>query len=324
MGFRKNLVNLLLASSIALAGCGDSGGGSGSSSEGEDSEEPVPDKPRIVEFIHSGVEPQRNIQLLIQDNSDNERGFVLERGSSTESGYTQLADISSQPGSGTRFVYNDRDVEKSTIYFYQIRAYNESGSSEWEEKSTTSLGTLVGVMEARATKDSYVQKTFPNANYGNLPYIYVSYGPFGAIGDEIQLGFLYFPLPTLPPYAIGFNSAELRLREAGGGNTNYPGSIKVLASPVIGDWEESTIGYTNRPGSAYSALITGHGEHNPNVFNDRTLNIDVSGMVREWYAGIEQNKGLILLTTDEGKYCAYYSREAGTPSSPLLTIKYNW
>jgi len=313
---KKSLAKIALVASLVLAGCG---GGSGGDKNNETSPPPqnIPAKPYITNIVPYNEEPSRGIQLVIQDSSDNETGFVLERKKASGS-FSQLETFSRISGTGARFLYTDLGLDKNTNYTYRINAYNASGSSSWEEKTGTSSNTLTSSIKVRPTKDSYVQETSPSQNFGNLNYFYISNS-----SNQLEIAFVHFNLPGLPYYSNGFHSATLKLAEAGGGNTFYPGPIGVYASPIASDWNENSITYNDNLGWGD---IYGYGSHNPNLGTERQLFIDVSTIVNSWYSGFIPNKGFALQTTDMDRYCAYYSKDFSNTSEavPILEVKYKW
>ncbi len=64
------------------------------------------------------------IDLCWTDNSENELGFVIERGLSRFGEYSHLASIPTDV-----IVYSDSGLDELTQYFYRIYAYNEHGNS---------------------------------------------------------------------------------------------------------------------------------------------------------------------------------------------------
>jgi hypothetical protein len=55
--------------------------------------------------------------LTWKDNSDNETGFVVERSTSVDTGYAQIATVAPNVSS-----YNDPTVVRKTTYYYRVRA----------------------------------------------------------------------------------------------------------------------------------------------------------------------------------------------------------
>jgi hypothetical protein len=282
----------------------------------------TPDTPNISEIIPYSNEPSRGIQLLIQDCSENEDGFNLEK--REENGaFTAIQPLPAKAGAGSRFTYNDLGLKTSTLYTYRIRAYNKFGNSGWNEKSGYSLGLQSGVVEVKATADTYVRKSDPTKNFNDRGYFYISRGKFDANSpfDDEQQAFLLFTLPVLPSYSRGFKSATLRLADASGGNTLYPGALTIYAGEVaLNDWTENTLNWNNKPTIvSYSSQTATHDPRNISY-----VLIDVSKSVSNWYSNVIPNRGFGLFTSSNDKYCGYYSREGYQPGSANLAVVYNW
>jgi hypothetical protein len=281
------------------------------------SEETIPESPYIRD-TNSGVwaEPQRVIQLLIRDHSDNEDGFSLER--KIDAGpFTSLASLPKESGSGNSFIYNDFTITKLKTYTYRIRAHNGGGNSDWDENSPTFLDLLHGSINVKPSADTHVSRSYPNNNYGNSSALDISKN---YPGSDLREALVLFSLPTLPSYSEGFDSALLSLHEAGGGNTIYPGLMRVYAVPILNSWSEDNVTWNNRPGSWLSTY--GYGEHNPN--DNGWLLINVSNVVSDWYSNVRPNRGFFLFTSSDNKGCSYYTEEGFAPGSANLNVGYNW
>ncbi|MBN1622129.1 MAG: fibronectin type III domain-containing protein [Endomicrobiales bacterium] len=70
------------------------------------------------------------INLTWIDNSSNEAGFKIERKTSTDSSYAEIATASENAVS-----YTDTSISEGTSYYYRIRAYNSKGNSEYTEEA---------------------------------------------------------------------------------------------------------------------------------------------------------------------------------------------
>jgi len=71
------------------------------------------------------------VSVYWQDNSDNEDGFKLERG-------TNGIDFS-QIATTTYSSYADWDVESGQTYYYRVKAYNEVGDSEYSNVASSTI-----------------------------------------------------------------------------------------------------------------------------------------------------------------------------------------
>ena len=198
-------------------------------------EDNAPEKPSLL-LNSAAVEPDRIIQLLIYDHSDDEDWFIVERkiGSGT---FTWLADLPTDTE-----IYNDGGLATSTTYTYRIKAYNDSGSSEWYEDTATTLGVLIGDVTVHPSADAYVCEASPNTNYGAEMDVQIS----GKAGDK-HWALLCFSLPDLPDYALGYEGAELVLYDSNAGNEAYS-AIGVYGALILYSWTESTVTWNNRPG----------------------------------------------------------------------------
>ena len=212
--------------------------------------------------------------------------------------------------------YTDWGLERSVRYTYRIQAYNEFGSSNWDEKTETAVGPQTSSIypPTKVSSDAYVMESTPDGNFANERFLTVA-GYEG--GHENAL--LLFSLPNLPSHAEDFQSAKLGLCEAGGGNTIYPGNIKLFVAPIANQWNESTVTWNNRPGTWLSDFVSK--DHNPN--NAPCVEIDISNIVSKWYSGARSNLGLNIFS-GSSSYVSYYSREGYEPGSGSLQINYSW
>ncbi len=259
-----------------------------------------------------GDEPLRGISVDIADQSNNEAGFTLQRKSSGGS-YAVVASLGANPTS-----YDDWGLDASIEYTYRVRAHNSHGTSSWsQERSALAPGPQMTSLSTYTTADAFVQATSPNTNFGSHEYVTVA-GDSGYWGGRAH-GLLAFDLPAIPSYFTDWGASNLRLCEAGGGNTSYPGSIEIRAVPLVGQWSEQSVTWATRPGSWLST--SGTASHNPN--QDTCVLIDVTDVVLEWYAGVRSNLGFMLYSGSEA-YVAYYSKEGLQSGSALLVIGYYW
>ncbi len=318
-GARRFLTGALLMGAVSLGctkivGPPENGNGKG------DPELNPPAAPSITQTIPYSEEPQRGIQLLIRDGSDNEDGFRIER--KVQGGtFTSISSPPEKSGSGDNFIYNDLGLEMATRYTYRARAYNQDGNSSWSEKTQTTSGPETEYLLTYTTADTHIKETSPNTNFGDGRSLFIS----GEEGDwrTRAKALLKFSLPNIPSYAIDFEAAYLRLCEAGGGNTIYPGDLSIYVAPIAFNWNENTVTWNNSPPVwlPTSGHEYGYGVHNPN--NDTCVWIDVSTTVSDWYSGFPLNKGFMLFSNSDA-YVSYYSKEGHQPGSALLEVDYTW
>lgn len=267
-------------------------------------------KPTIIECRAVYGEPYRGFVIRWNDNDDNTDGFHLDRKGPNESNFTRVTNLSKSD-----YYFQDLgSFEPNLTYTYRLRAYAGDSESDWSVISQQADGLHTGTVSSYVDYDSFVREKFPNSNYGDWSSLTVA-----GYQGEISEIFLSIPLPTLPSYNRGISAAVLRLCEAGGGNTSYPGSIGVYASPILSSWSENTITYNNKPG-AYKSKY-GYTDHNPNTIT--CAGIYVTDIVTDWYTGVRSNFGF-LVYSQSNAYVAYYSREGYQPGSSMLTVQYYW
>ncbi|MCR4399964.1 MAG: fibronectin type III domain-containing protein [Syntrophomonadaceae bacterium] len=83
-----------------------------------------------------------SVRLTWTDNSDNEQGFKIERRKSGGS-WSQIATVGEDVER-----YTNTGLEKNTVYYYRVRAYNASGDSDYSEAVSIDTGGSGGVPEA--------------------------------------------------------------------------------------------------------------------------------------------------------------------------------
>lgn len=323
---KKGLISVALISSLSFLSCGGgnkvtSPNGNNGGNGGEPSATPY-----IVALAPTAEEPNRGMLLIIDGRFDDRDGLNIERKNENDYQFNLIERITQN---STNYEIHDGDINyvdlnnigTSIEYSYRVQAYNEHGSSDYSNVRTAiSVGPVLGIPQfLNPVADAHVKRADPNRNFGDENYITVAGENPGFYGGSNENALLLFSLPNLPSYAQ-FESAELRMCEAGGGHTFYPGLIGIYAAPIESfySWDENTVTWNNRPGSYLSTY--GYGMHNPN--EERCLFIDVTKVVSDWYYGIRPNKGFMLFTGSDA-YCSYYSRESsGSPS--LLEINYVW
>ena len=63
------------------------------------------------------------------DNSTNEEGFIIERGSGDPISFVQIGTVSKDST-----IFTDQNLEDNTIYTYRVKAYNSLGESEYSDE----------------------------------------------------------------------------------------------------------------------------------------------------------------------------------------------
>ncbi|GAB5552448.1 MAG: hypothetical protein Sapg2KO_20390 [Saprospiraceae bacterium] len=94
--------------------------------------------------------------------------------------------------------------------------------------------------KAEAGKDAYIQKQFPNINFGNEVNLFIGQDTLNSATDSLR-SFIDFDLSFLPKGTI-VNNAQLILRPK-----TLAFEDTILLSRIIEQWEESTITWDNQP-----------------------------------------------------------------------------
>jgi hypothetical protein len=289
----------------------------------------VPEQPSLS-IYPVAVEPDRINQILIYDHSDNEDGFTLERKTGNGS-FVNLADLSPNAE-----LYDDSGVATSTSYTYRIKAYNESGSSDWDEETATSVGIQTGSVSTQVIADAMVRQLNLNTNYNDTYNEVSGISPYlwsGDFGDPSRANVLLsFPLPTLPSYAIDLEGAYLVTYDAGGGNGSYNIPINIYGALNLNSWNEKTVTWSTRPGALLAeggfplAQVIKYADDSYNHVH--YISMDVSKIVSYWYENkwpnYGANYGLSLYAGSDSTHWDFYSKESYQPGSASLEVDYTW
>jgi hypothetical protein len=281
------------------------------------------DIPRIPSFTieQIAIEPNRIMRLRIQDYSNNESGFTLER--KVNSGdFSHLADLPSNADS-----YEDVGVAVSTTYTYRIRASNESGNSGWWEKKIVSLGPQKNSKRERASADAMVFEYNPNRNFGAGLLIVSGTTPYGGEDTGLVSTLLSFTLSPLPIYAT-YKGASLTMRDVSNGNIPYPIPIELYAALNLEDWNEDTVTWYTQPSLKLSDEKGRFAYVSKNADNENngvvSIEMDVSRLASYWYSNKSPNYGINLYTDRDDVYWRFGSREGLLFEQPTLNIDYYW
>lgn len=173
-------------------------------------------------------------------------------------------------------------------------------------------------------QDAYIAEWYPQTNFGNVPYLYVSQyncpsQPCPCPDDYRSL--LKFDLCSLGCNYIPPNSeicyAYLQLSIY---RNEVPCEIEICLHKVLAPWDESIVNWSNQP------LIYPEPEDcnciSPGCVEQVCL--DVSSLVRGWYSGCCANNGIMLIGNEQfNSLVGFYSSEF--PNSllwPKLVVGY--
>ncbi len=78
------------------------------------------------------------IDITWADNSNNETGFLVERSLNQDSDFSQLAEVGSDVNT-----YSDASVEFNTVYYYRVRAYTGTDTSNYTSTKEILAGSVV-------------------------------------------------------------------------------------------------------------------------------------------------------------------------------------
>ena len=91
--------------------------------------EPVPSAPASLNAVAAGTD---SISVSWTDLSDNETGFTLQRSANGNSGWSTIASLGANVKS-----YLNTGLQADTLYYYRVRAFNDSGQSAYSTGSTS-------------------------------------------------------------------------------------------------------------------------------------------------------------------------------------------
>jgi hypothetical protein len=144
-----------------------SGGGSGG---GDSDPTPGPTIPTAPTGLGATATSSSSISLSWSDNSSDETNFVVQRSTTSGSGFTTIA----TPGVNTTSYADTSGLSASTTYYYRVYATNSAGSSGFsnEASATTDASILVswdGNPETAVNRSGGGYKVYYSSNSGFNP-----------------------------------------------------------------------------------------------------------------------------------------------------------
>lgn len=169
-----------------------------------------------------------SITLNWSDESDNEAGFEIMRSTTSGSGYSLIATVSTNTNT-----FFDQGLLENTIYYYKIRAINSGGNSNYtgESQSLTLLNSPSNLTSTNVTANSLVISWSDNSNAETGYQIERSLTPGNGFSSIITLGqntFTYMNQDLSP----GTNY-YYRIKAIGGSTTSSLYSDQLAVSTIM-------------------------------------------------------------------------------------------
>src|SRR3972149_9230475 len=162
------------------------------------------------------------------------------------------------------------------------------------------------IIELSPVKDTYVDESRANRSYGTSKTLSIKDGTaYRRKGRELLV---QFDLSQFPEEAQ-ILSAKLKLYAT----KKYKTNNATYTYAVLGEWDEFRA-WKNRPhrASTYEDSI-------PITTTKQYYEWDVTGLVQDWFNGVESNYGITVIA--KGGEIYFSSHEAGS-NLPILTIEY--
>jgi Fibronectin type III domain len=268
---------------------------------------------------------RNSIELSWIDNSNNETGFKIERGTSRGS-FTQIATTSANVVN-----YRDAGLNASTTYYYQVRATNSAGDSAYTAlalattPSTSTTVTLFSQYDNLIMNNSTITAIANNVNQtGELAVgCNWTYSLVTSLQDFVcAQSLIRFDLSSLAGRTIESATLTLTTNYLGVGSNPRNWHIRAMLS----SWSPNTVTWNIIQNTQfYTASETIHSP--PTVGGQHTFNLTAT--VQNWVNGTYNNNGLIFGSQNytfpqatSFDAFSFYSREGGSTVQPMLSVTY--
>ncbi|MBR9919957.1 MAG: DNRLRE domain-containing protein [Bacteroidetes bacterium] len=163
-------------------------------------------------------------------------------------------------------------------------------------------------------KETYIRNDLPTTNYGNVDALAAA-----AVGNPsaIYRSFLEFDLAAIPPGAI-ITSAQINLWHYPG--TGHSGNNATELRIVESSWSENALTWNTQPAASTVYTVLPQSTSGTQLYN-----VDVTGLVQDWYNGVLPNFGMCfqLQTEVSNNYLTFSSGDIDTPDTcPELIVAY--
>jgi len=169
---------------------------------------------------------------------------------------------------------------------------------------------IAEIIELSPVKDTYVDGSQTNRSYGTSKTLSIKDGTAyrGKGKGKGRELLVQFDLSQFPE-GVEILSAKLKLYVTTKYGTNYA----TYTYAVLGEWNEFTTWKKKPPrASTYEDSV-------PITTTKQYKEWDVTGLVQDWFNGVETNYGITVIANGGEIY--FSSREAGS-NAPILTIEY--
>jgi len=273
--------------------------------------------PKAPSNFAAMVTPSNLVQLSWVDNADNESKFELQRSGDGQNWLT----IASPGVNSTQ--YSDDNLAANTIYFYQVRAVNNVGSSNYSNVVSITTADIQpsytvefqnGVDNYNGTEDSYIASGSTSDNYGSKQYINAD-GSDGSDGELVSL--VKWDIGRIPSNST-VKAAEIKFDVFNASS----GSYRLYAMKAR--WQEGDVTWRSANIGSNQGLDIGTLTPNNKGTHRVTLNERGIEILQTWVNDANTNFGLIARSTGTSDGVDIRSSEYGSVNSrPSLTVTYD-